>query len=468
VTIGTLPDDVLLKIFKFFVDAIYYHYPASNEWCILVHVYRRWRNLAFTFPHHLNLQLVFRPSKRSVNEMLDIWPELPIYIHDVGYPTEESMDNVVAALRLNHRVSGIRLEGPDAEWEVYAPLMQHPFPAMTYLWLDPGLPIPIKNVISGSLLGGSAPCLRVLHLVSVSFPALSNLLLSATNLVRLWCVDIPPSGYISPQEMVTGLSALTRLESLSLTFRPGPHPHREIRIPPLDTHTLLSALTYFYFRGVPGYIEELVAQIDAPLLESMGIGLFFVEVPEVSELAKFVRRADKLSLTNQAQVIFDIDGIFVTISHELLKGEVNSKTLRLFPTRSESDLRLSYLARFCALCLPTLSPFERLRICVPFHNRWDDPIDNPDPQWLDLLRLFNTVKTLDLSKYVAPHVVQVLRGLPAERVMEVLPALGNVFISRLESSGHVKKAISEFADARQLSGRPVSIHWEGEVQKVRK
>jgi len=93
-----------------------------------------------------------------------------------------------------------------------------------------------------------------------------------------------------------------------------------------------------------------------------------------------------------------------------------------------------------------------------------DVIDSPDPQWLKLLRLFNTVEDLKLSQTVAHHVAQALRGLLVERVMEVLPALEGVSISELEPSGPVWEAISEFADARQLSGHPVSIYdWRGEV-----
>ena len=49
------------------------------------------------------------------------------------------------------------------------------------------------------------------------------------------------------------------------------------------------------------------------------------------------------------------------------------------------------------------------------------------------------------------------------QVTEVLPALETVFISGLEPWGPVLEAISEFVDARQLSGHPLSIHWEGEV-----
>ena len=214
-------------------------------------------------------------------------------------------------------------------------------------------------------------------------------------------------------------------------------------------------------------MEDLVTQVDAPLLESMDITLFYREGLEVSQLAKFVRRADKLSLVDRADVTFHGDRISVQLSQEL----PGIKTLVLDLTCYEQDLRLSYLAQFCASCLPTISPFECLEIHVPYFPWTRDVIGNPDPQWLELLRLFNTAKDLCLYKCVAPRVAQALKRLPVEQVTEVLPALENVFISGLERFGPVKGAISEFADARRLSGRPVSIYYRdrrGMFTKVKK
>jgi hypothetical protein len=262
--------------------------------------------VALTFPRHLNLQLVCGPPKRSLSKVLDIWPELPIYIRDTGtsYPTSETRDNVAAALRLNHRVAGIYLpKTPDWAWEIFGPLMQQQFPALTHLWLGSHL----KDEFSHSFLGGSAPCLRALSLTGISFPTLPALLSSATNLVHLSYINVPRSGYISPQAMVTGLSALTRLESLSFASQlPG---DLAIRIPPRHIRTLLPALTYLCFHGVPEYMESLVCQIDAPLLESLHVSLFPQEGLETSELAKFVRRADKLSSADRAEVISELTAL---------------------------------------------------------------------------------------------------------------------------------------------------------------
>jgi len=461
VTMGTFPDDILLKIFKFFVEEkIESHFLPSEEWHTLVHTCRRWRNLTFTSPRHLNLVLLFRCPDRSAKEMLNIWPELPVYVHDLGHSSKEARDDLVAVLRLNHRVSGIRLNYvSDLAWETFAPLMQHSFPALTHLWVQQYFP---ECVISRSFLGGSAPSLRELVLIGIPFPPLPELLLPSTNLIRLRYDSIPRSGYISPQAMVTGLSALTRIESLSLTFRsPGDLPDRAIRIPPSHTRTLLPALTYLCFQGTPEYVEDLVAQINAPSLESVKIILFDQEALEVPELAKFVRRADKLSLPQQAEVTFESDFISVKLSPKTLLAKFDPKTLMLNLACDESVLRLSYVTQFCASCLPTPSPFESLHIDVSILHTWQDVIDDPGPQWLDLLRPFNTVKNLRLSKIVGLHVASALRGLLVGQVTEVLPALENVFISGLEPSGPVQEAISEFADARQLCGHPVSIQdWE--------
>jgi hypothetical protein len=72
-----------------------------------------------------------------------------------------------------------------------------------------------QPVIPDSFLGGSAPRLRCFFL-DIPFPGLPNLLLSATYLVKFWYINIPPSGYISPEAIVAVLSTLSSLEKLYL------------------------------------------------------------------------------------------------------------------------------------------------------------------------------------------------------------------------------------------------------------
>lgn len=217
-----------------------------------------------------------------------------------------------------------------------------------------------------------------------------------------------------------------------------------------------------------------MAQIDAPSVGSMVISLFHPEIRELSELAKFIRHADNLSLVYQAGVTFKSYSISVTISREL--QNVGPKTLILKLACSKKDLQLSYLAHFCASCLPTLLPFESLHILIPptpveplrilIPYEWQGVIDNLEAQWLELLHPFNTVKNLRLCETLALCVSPALRGLPAEQSTGVLPALENVFIPMLWPFGPAMEAISEFANAQQLFGCPVFIHnWEGPMER---
>ena len=105
-----------------------------------------------------------------------------------------------------------------------ASAMQEKSPALVHLMLEfagsysrPALALP------DGFLGGFAPRLQSLELRSIPFPALPKLLLSATDLVRLDLVDIPHSGYMSPEAIVTGLAMLPHVISLTLKFK-SPHP----------------------------------------------------------------------------------------------------------------------------------------------------------------------------------------------------------------------------------------------------
>jgi len=187
--------------------------------------------------------------------MLNIWPELPISVIYDDPPVDTN--NVVAALKLKGSVSNIDLTVNSAVWETFATVMQDPFPMLEYLSVESYCGM--TPFISDSFLGGSAPRLQRILFRDIVFPALPNLLLSATDLVELWLWNIPHSGYISPEEMVTSISLLTRLEELSLQFQsPRSCPHRAGRFLPPLTRTLLPALTYLSFKGVTEYLEGLV------------------------------------------------------------------------------------------------------------------------------------------------------------------------------------------------------------------
>jgi len=265
-----LPDDALLVIFEFLLGSV----PDNVDgWHTLIHVCQQWRNVVLSSPRRLNLRLLCTGS-RSVREMLDIWPALPIIIQECGDPTllDEEADNIITALEHPGHVGEIRLTNITGSLlEIFAAAMKEPFPVLTTLelrlyhgWLRPVLP--------DSLCGGSVPRLRVLDLTGLPFSAVRDLLLSTSDLVYLCLWDMPTSRNPSePKEIATCLSAMTKLESIELGFGSSSHPYQASRhaLPPPIPRILLPVLTDFWFQGNSGYLEDLMAHIDAPLLDGI-------------------------------------------------------------------------------------------------------------------------------------------------------------------------------------------------------
>ena len=96
--------------------------------------------------------------------------------------------------------------------------MQVPFPELMHLVLLSG--DETAPVFPDSFLDGSAPHLRSLALRSIPFPGLPRLLLSATNLAHLCLDDIPYSGYIPPEAMVSLVTRLS-LKRVNHVAEPG-------------------------------------------------------------------------------------------------------------------------------------------------------------------------------------------------------------------------------------------------------
>ena len=119
-----------------------------------------------------------------------------------------------------------------------------------------------------TFLGGFTPRLRSLDLDGIPFSTVHKLLSSASDLVRLSTWDVPTYEYVSPEEIATCLSSMTRLESMHIGFRhPRHYRHPEGRHSSPRPRTVLPALTYSGFnypQGALGYLEDLMACLNAP------------------------------------------------------------------------------------------------------------------------------------------------------------------------------------------------------------
>jgi len=428
VSIDVLPDFALLELFNFYVNEA----GPIEKWHTLVHVCRRWRNVVFRSPRRLGLQL-FCTAKKLVRETLDVWPPLPLVIRHGCSP----MDNIVAALKHTERVCEIRLwPVSSSQWENFLVAMQQLFPELTDLKLQSkGETAPI---LSDSFLGGFAPRLRSLWFERIPFPGLPKLLSSATGLVKISLHKIPHSGYISPEAMVDCLSALTRLADLDLSFLSPPScPNRKSRRPPPLTRSVLPALRHFGFVGVSEYLEDLVARIDSPLLDSLQIKFFHQLIFDTPQLTRFISRTPGLKTRNEARMVISYSGVSVLVPGVVGRG------LRLEISCGPSDWQLSSLAQVCGSSFPQtlITSLEHLHICHDEYSRllWQDDIENS--QWLELLQPFTALTNLHLSREFTPHIVPALQELVKEKVTEVLPSLQCLYLEEDPPSGPIREAV---------------------------
>ena len=432
-----------------------------EAWQSLVHVCRRWRNIVFGSPRRLNLRL-FCGDETLVKDTLDVWPPLPLVIQGRAYHCQnKSTGNVIAALEHNDRVCRIDLWGRNRLPIVNASAaMQQPFPELTDLVIK--IRFSTETPLPDSLLGGSAPRLKRLHLSGIPFPGLPRLLLSATRLVELQLCNIPHSGYISPEAMVSALSTLTSLELLSfkfLSFQSRPDPASQ---PPPLPRSLLPVLETLTFEGVTEYLDDFVARIDAPHLSYLDAAFVNRNLFDTPQFIQLISRTSAFEVLEKAHIAFKVNGAVVKLSSETS----GSAELIVTVPNGELDEQLVFLERVFTSCLPPRATVnsEDLYIYENIYPDWRED-DIEDTHWLELLRRFTTVKNLYLSQAIASCIAPALQQLVGDRTTEVLPALEKISLEGLRPRGPSQKGIRKFIAARQLFGHPIIVTPLSELER---
>ena len=430
VTIDILPNDVLLEVFFVYQKLN----PTDRSWWqTLVHVCRRWRGTIFASPLHLRLVLKCT-AKTPVRKSLNIWPPLPIIIyHEIQGLGLDGDDNIIAALAHRDRVTEMHLTSYYLQ-ERFATAMRGSFPALTHL--DFGSHS--RMILPEAFLGESAPSLRTLVLNGSVLPALPKLLLSTSHLVTLELSRISIHGYISPEAMATCLAMLPNLEHLRFGFDSSrTHPNQT-----LFTRTVLPTLTSFHFEGASEYLDDFIARVDAPALQTFLID-FSGPIFRISQLYKFISRAEWFKLPTQAMVNFEaftyirllpLDGFNLTISC----GE-----------------GVSSMASVCQELSPFFSHVERLELYGRYRRRGQPNMD--PPPWPELFHPFIAVQNLCVSTRLVPLIAPALQDLTGERAIEVLPKLRMLFLGGYQPYSSVQEAIEPFVAACQRSGHLVVV-----------
>ena len=213
-------------------------------------------------------------------------------------------------------------------------------------------------------------------------------------------------GYTQVEAMVTALSALTKLETLSIKFCLQPlHDRHLVYSAPL-TRSVLPSLKFCLFQGICCYLEDFVTMIDTPRLEILDVTLCEYEThpcsldgTKVPQFSLFLSRTEMFKTLNNASVHFWSDKLEITLSRK--PWAPNAKmTLKIMCQR-----KIFILGRVCTIRLLPLSKIESLGISSQYHKWQSDEVAILENfYWLFPLFDFSAVKSLYLSEEIVPFV----------------------------------------------------------------
>jgi hypothetical protein len=401
-------------------------------------------------------------------------------------------DGVIAALEHPDRIRRIGLSGLTRTlWEKLDAAMQEPFPALTHLSLiGPKDKSERAPVLPRKLMGGGTLRLQELYLYGMSCPALPQLLLSSRDLVNLRFTKIPSTCCVSPEEILTGLAGLTRLETLAIEFQPSTLSNfladQRLTTTPATPAVRLPSLKSFQFTGFCEYLEGLVAQIDAPRVTHFNIEYFSQPTYQVPQLSQFLVRSEyfKSPVLSSVRVQFipwtDIwfigsrsnsESINLTCKFKtsgMVRGVLHSVQLfqQISTSISISSIdNLTLIGPAPASAEPPFGGslyggsryggslfgetlFGRPLLELPGVQ---DSIDHID--WIGLLRIFPGVDSLYLRGELPENIIHALELASGDMVAKVLPALHTIEFCKEQPT----VSVNRFVSVRQNAGRPVTI-----------
>ncbi|KAF8269976.1 hypothetical protein EI94DRAFT_1724025 [Lactarius quietus] len=446
-----LNDDILLDIFN--CDRLDNEYNWNYQrWRDLSHVCQRWRHLIYKFAFHLRLQL-FCTHGTPILDMLDHSPSLPLYVY-YGYSgrsmTVRDEMGLYHALQLHDRVLEISLRLPPSMLHKCFALMDKHFPILERLHLS--AESTADDITTFTLPKAFlAPNLRLLELPGVSPPRRLRVLTSTVSLVTLELTDIQTSSYFRPRLLVARLSSLPQLKELSIGFSvpiPRPSTEREL-LGKMGTPVTLSNLTTLEFKGVSAYLERLVAQIRAPLLELLKITLFNQIAFALPHLSYLINNTEVFKAIKVTRVYFLRNMVSITPYHD--KSRPLEGPFSISVRCKQLDWQIDCAAQICSGIIPGLSRVERLLLSFyeeTMPAEWENSeIDGTT--WYELLRSFVGVKVLYIHDGLLKELSRALQ------VDEVGSDPG--FLPYLQEIAADANLFTSFIDTRRAVGCPVQF-----------
>lgn len=419
-------------------------------WWKLTHVCRRWRYLIYDSSSVLDTCLLFTNGSSSIDSLTHL-PPLPFIIHYRNMTTTrvpQDEESLLTGLQQQSRVRRVAVQASSPSLRIGLESMNELFPILEDLSLSSTTEEDTSPVLPGKF---RAPNLRHLTLQGIGLPTELSLLASTTTLTTLTLTHIPVPCYIPPGHLVTQLQGLPHLEELSIGFAtpiPRPSTERSLLPPPIPRMTLPS-LKRLIFRGVCAYLENLVAQINAPLLERHTTTLFFEVTYTLANLTQFIHASEGLHCRS-AKILFNRDGASIVTGIDEPRGG-----LTLNVCCEPLDWKIDSAAQVCRGLEHVLSAVEKLTLDLHEDGIPFDPEHAPDNTlWHELLLPFRGVKELHIGSALTYELADALKS-DAANVGLFLPSLQDLR-SQLRTND-AYNAFSAFIETRERAGRRVHL-----------
>ena len=424
------------------------------EWLRLIHVCQTWRSIIFDSPRRLGLQL-FCTNGTPVRNILHCWPELPIIMrYGVFSGTDplpvaaQDMDEIVAALQQPGRIRTIQLTVTSLLLEKLTAITQEEFPNLELLELTSQTE---AGLIFHNQFFGATPRLHTLRTTKIALPGLPQLLLSDTDLVSLQLEAIPSIGYIPPDDLITTLSAMHRLQMFHVHFLPPIS--RPVSLRP-QRRVTLPFLKYFEFHGDCEYLMCLSNGINVIAKYTYLTFLNDLEYP-ISTLMDLIGRTEMPGFS-EAKLHYSDTDISITFSQP--------ETPRLLVFRVPStrfDWQMTSITKICDQ-LQSSATLSVRQLDIYASPPLPDGHDDMDHSlFLGLFRIFNSVESLRVTKEIRAHAVRALARAQLPHEDMVLRNMQEFYVEAHDEFASVQTALAAFIAARRRSNFPVSLHpWE--------
>ena len=271
--------------------------------------------------------------------------------------------------------------------------------------------------------------------------------------------NIRASSYFRPRLIVACLASLPNLRYLTIEFSvpiPGPCTERRL-LGEQRAPVALPSLEIFWFKGVGAYLESLVSQIRAPLLEKLTITLFnqiAFALPHLSYLIN-ITKVFKLPYVS---VHLGVKKVFISVG----LSAWSIYAFSLYVICKPLDWQIDCGAQICHELIPALPCVEKLSLVYdPFQEiptEWQNgAIDSAT--WHDLLRSFIEVKELCIGGPLLEELSYALEGDEVRSDPGFLPNLRTILAE--------VNMFASFVDARQVMGHPVAYSlWDEDLDSA--